>query len=390
MAPFNVVLSSPRTRLLLILAAASCLVQLAAGQEIGPFDCIICDDALLAGPCNFNYLKGPATCKAPGSFFCGKCPPTDSNGNPTPPDKDVDCACKMKCLPSVDGVSGNFYCECPTITPGAICSDPHFRGAYNTEYDFHGVPNRDFTLISYQDLNVNAHFIGQDGKATGFDGTWMSEIGILWNGADGRVQNLTASVHQGHIHGEENPFTFTVNGEQLSGASYESADVSIARVLGGKAFVISVPGHVSMHLAAEDHLNPVGNHIDMAVKKLNVTGFVHGVLGQTFAAARAAALRDAAAAVGTSARFDASDIVEGGDMDYVTSGLLSPDAHFNRFRTSARAGPDATAKSAVLSFESRKLLSVDLDILDKEELNVDVRAEFGEESGGVRVLVTHD
>lgn len=27
-----------------------------------------------------------------------------------------------------------------------------------------------------------------------------------------------------------------------------------------------------MHLAAEDHLNPVGNHIDMAVKKLNVTG----------------------------------------------------------------------------------------------------------------------
>lgn len=45
-------------------------------------------------------------------------------------------------------------------------------------------------------MNVNAHFIGQDGKATGFDGTWMSKIGILWNSSNGRVQNLTASVHQ--------------------------------------------------------------------------------------------------------------------------------------------------------------------------------------------------
>lgn len=117
---------------------------------------------------------------------------------------------------------------------------------------------------------------------------------------------------------------------------------------------------------------------------------MHGVLGQTFTADRADALRDAAALAGTSERFDTSDIVEGGDMDYATSGLLSPDARFNRFRPSARAAADAAAKSAVLSFESRKLLAMDSSIASKVELNVDVSAEFDEEFGGVRVLVTRD
>lgn len=59
---------------------------------------------------------------------------------------------------------------------------------------------------------------------------------------------------------------------------------------------------------------------------------MHGALGQTFADARRAALKAAAAAVGTSERFDATDVVEGKDADYMTSSLLAADARFNRFQ----------------------------------------------------------
>jgi hypothetical protein len=60
-------------------------------------------------------------------------------------------------------------------------------------------------------------------------------------------------------------------------------------------------------------------------------GTVHGALGQTFANSHREALRAAAADVGTAERFDAADIIEGKDLDYMTSDLLATDAHFNRY-----------------------------------------------------------
>lgn len=47
---------------------------------------------------------------------------------------------------------------------------------------------------------------------------------------------------------------------------------------------------------------------------------------------RREALRAAAANVGTAdQRFDASDVIEGKDVDYMTSGLLAADSRFNRY-----------------------------------------------------------
>jgi hypothetical protein len=42
---------------------------------------------------------------------------------------------------------------------------------------------------------VNAHFIGQDGVETGFDGTWMSALGIKWNEGF-NTRHLTVTVKQ--------------------------------------------------------------------------------------------------------------------------------------------------------------------------------------------------
>lgn len=63
------------------------------------------------------------------------------------------------------------------------------------------------------------------------------------------------------------------------------------------------------------------------------TATVHGVLGQTFAESHRALLQEAVAAAGSNSTtpFDASDVVEGKDADYLTSSLLATDNKFNRF-----------------------------------------------------------
>jgi hypothetical protein len=44
-------------------------------------------------------------------------------------------------------------------------------------------------------LNVNAHFIGQDGTETGFDGTWMSALGFTWSKSN-TVRSATITSKQ--------------------------------------------------------------------------------------------------------------------------------------------------------------------------------------------------
>jgi hypothetical protein len=55
--------------------------------------------------------------------------------------------------------------------------------------------DKDFNLISDVGLNVNAHFIGQDGTETGFDGTWMSALGFTWSEGN-TVRTATITVKQ--------------------------------------------------------------------------------------------------------------------------------------------------------------------------------------------------
>jgi hypothetical protein len=67
----------------------------------------------------------------------------------------------------------------------------------NTSLPVHSfvTADRDFNLISDVGLNVNAHFIGQDGTETGFDGTWMSALGFTWSEGN-TVRTATITVKQ--------------------------------------------------------------------------------------------------------------------------------------------------------------------------------------------------
>ncbi|GAQ83895.1 hypothetical protein KFL_001670060 [Klebsormidium nitens] len=332
---------APRLSSSWILLAAILAVHVAAAAAK---DCTICKNSV-STPSDTNancYTSGldqsTDSCTVLlASYYCDLCKP---NGDAT---ADGNCACKKTCEPVGGSGKNKVYCTCrPKSTTPGVCADPHFTGAYGIQYDFHGVPDKHFTLITDRDLNLNAEFIGQDGTETGFDGTWISALGIKWNeGALTRKLSIFLK-DDADIRTSQDPFIVKLGDTEVLPplvadvsdplAIYDDAGLIIRRATDGRTYVFDIPHHMILGVTAADHEFPTGNHMDITLEKLNVTGTVHGALGQTFADARRAALKAAAAAVGTSERFDATDVVEGKDADYMTSALLASDARFNRFQ----------------------------------------------------------
>ncbi|GAQ86041.1 hypothetical protein KFL_002670020 [Klebsormidium nitens] len=348
--------------LILSLTVFFAVSMTSSAQRIGPFDCEVCQLNANTGvkSCSFFYYEGVNNdCNNAAGFSCNACPAGT-------PGKDPDCACSKKCQIDPIDKSTLWHCECNVKKQGTACSDPHFRGAFGIEYDFHGLPNKHFSLVTDKDINVNAHFIGQDGKATGFDGTWISALGFKWNeGANER--ELTVEVKQSaDLSTNESPFVFRLGDRELApGANstgrtlYDDVGLTVRRYADASSYYIDIADHLNITVAAAEHDHPHGNHIDIRIEKLYVTETVHGALGQTFAESRRDALRAAAADVGTAERFDASDVIEGKDVDYMTSGLLATDSKFNRYVAAAQSAANVLKMNVM-----RRLLSDRLDVAD--------------------------
>ena len=95
---------------------------------------------------------------------------------------------------------------------GGICNpnaqvvdDPHFLGAQGTRFDFSGLPDKSFCLLTDKALHVNILLRGyldnrtesatvmHEGKAVR---TWIREIGVIWT-AEGIEHNLRMVARSG-------------------------------------------------------------------------------------------------------------------------------------------------------------------------------------------------
>ncbi|GAQ81227.1 putative root cap family protein [Klebsormidium nitens] len=217
-----------------------------------------------------------------------------------------------------------------------VCGDPHFIGGNGVRYDFHGVPEKSFCLISDKAFHLNAHFIGQNGLETGMDGTWMDQLGFVF--VSGSKQH-SLSVH---LVSEED---FANEVSDVFVVAYDSSPITVSLPTSGKnvwtsddglvtisrtsevaRLTLTLKGHFQTTLTASEHEFPDGHHIDFDVDVMNITNSAHGILGQTFQPERLHVVAGSA-----EKKMDQADVVEGGDHDYISTNLMATDCKFSRY-----------------------------------------------------------
>lgn len=200
---------------------------------------------------------------------------------------------------------GQFPRTSAEYSTGKLCDtsghgDPHFQGADGSHFDFSGVPNRAYSLISDSHVQVNA-FLG--GRMAKWDNrvkalTWMRKISIMWGhhvavlaarpGADGDYMT-------GYLD------SIMVDGEPLLPRAHETVsavngDFSVTwegvRIKNGRDWVdelvVEVKNVLSLRLTVRPEVRNLRTHGDAVIhftlklQNANLSLNAHGVLGQTY------------------------------------------------------------------------------------------------------------
>eukprot|EP00271_Cylindrocystis_brebissonii_P017364 TRINITY_DN44_c0_g1_i1.p1 TRINITY_DN44_c0_g1~~TRINITY_DN44_c0_g1_i1.p1 ORF type:complete len:463 (-),score=59.13 TRINITY_DN44_c0_g1_i1:854-2242(-) len=253
---------------------------------------------------------------------------------------------------------------------GAACSnpelnhDPHLVGAHGTPYDFSGLPDQSFALISDEHLEVNMRLTGyldertesatllKDGKAVR---TWIRELGIMWVDYMGKQHRLSMLARPGKIskRGPGLLRSAFLDGKAVSrlqaGESFVGAGGLVLKMIAVTTegpyevdqYNLVIDGVLDLDLrlrVAHKLLQTEGEsrcHFSLGVNSITPTENIHGVLGQTYRkdhAQRAEEFSLIAAKLHHNIQADGPEglgFLDGVAADYKTSGVLTADSKFN-------------------------------------------------------------
>ena len=241
--------------------------------------------------------------------------------------------------------------------------DPHFLGAQGTHFDFSGLPDKSFCLLSDSRLHINILLRGyldnrtesataiSEGKGVR---TWIREVGFIWtvDGVEHKVHMVARSGIE-QTRGAGFLAAIEVDGESLSvpavGQTLSAAGgFSLALVGLEKTgpfdvdfFSLKIAGlldmSVRMRVANPLLQSPTDAeaHFNLGINEVQKTDAIHGVLGQTYRrdhAERAAKYSEFAALLKAPVVADAASgkgFLDGEPLkDYVTSNVLTSDCTF--------------------------------------------------------------
>ncbi|KAG8093598.1 hypothetical protein GUJ93_ZPchr0012g21583 [Zizania palustris] len=281
---------------------------------------------------------------------------------PRPPPMKVKCKESHKLYPYCSGEKmecpatcpRSCYVDCDTCKPCATCQgacgDPRFIGGDGNVFYFHGRRDADFCVVSDRDLHINAHFIGKrgaDGMSRDF--TWIQAIAVLFDGHRLYVGARKTAAWDDDV----DRLDLVLNGEPVllpeeADATWTSSVVpalSVTRTKAANGVVVVLDGRFKVRANAvpiteeESAVHRYGvraddclAHLDLSFKFDELTGDVHGVVGQTY---RSDYIN----------KFDvkASMPTLGGEQDFATSGLFAADCAVARFGHGRRNDDGATA-----------------------------------------------
>ncbi|XP_058103657.1 uncharacterized protein LOC131247293 [Magnolia sinica] len=186
---------------------------------------------------------------------------------------------------------------------GSVCYDPRFVGGDGVMFYFHGAKGSNFALVSDDQLQINAYFIGTRPEGRTRDFTWVQSLGILFDSHnliisakhvakwDDNVDALTISWDQREV-------VIPTDGEaewRIMSEKDGGREVSIERTDEFNSVRITISGLVEMDVKvtpigeaenrAHNYQLPAGDafaHLETQFRFTNLTDMVDGILGQTY------------------------------------------------------------------------------------------------------------
>ena len=274
-----------------------------------------------------------------------------------------------KCETNVDNNNGyriKYNCSqvgrnCPTGK-----NDPHFYGADGTRFEFNGIPDRSFCLLTDKSYHVNMKMHGyydsrtvgasilHNGKAVR---TWIRELGVVYKSAEGQEHKLHLAARAGtqQERGEGYLQSVSLDGQDLprlaEGESQAFPGGVTLTFVGSDTkghfmsdhYHLILPGKAELDLklrVAHPLLQTPDDaqvHFNVAFEEVQRTGTVHGVMGQTYREGRmrralsyqalGEVLHRPVAADGESG----AGYLDGLVTDYRTSDVLSNDCKWSAY-----------------------------------------------------------
>ncbi|WZY80967.1 hypothetical protein YC2023_027351 [Brassica napus] len=272
------------------------------------------------GPCYYKTLVCP-----------GECPKRKPTKNRNTKGCFIDCTSKCEATCKWRKTNCNGY--------GSLCYDPRFVGGDGRMFYFHGSKGGNFAIVSDNNLQINAHFIGTRPAGRTRDFTWVQALNVMFE-----THNLVITANR-VTQWDENSDAFTLryNEELITlpedeqtewRATSGQREIVIERTDERNSVRVLVSGLVQMDI----RVRPIGKeenrvhnyqlpqddafaHLETQFKFLDLSELVEGVLGKTYRPDYV-----------SSAKVGVPMPVVGGEDKYQTPSLFSPTCRLCRFK----------------------------------------------------------
>ena len=183
---------------------------------------------------------------------------------------------------------------------GALCYDPRFVGGDGVMFYFHGAKGGNFAIVSDDEFQINAHFIGTRPQGRTRDYTWVQALAVMFDThtldiAAKRVSHWDDNVDTLIVKWDGKIINIPTDGEAEWRANGDEREVVVDRTDETNSVRVTVSGLLEMDIRARPigvQENKVHNyqlpaddafaHLETQFRFKKLSDFVEGVLGQTY------------------------------------------------------------------------------------------------------------
>ncbi|KAJ4883717.1 late embryogenesis abundant protein-related / LEA protein-related [Raphanus sativus] len=272
------------------------------------------------GACYYKTLACP-----------GECPKRKPAKNRNTKACFIDCTSKCEATCKWRKPNCNGY--------GSLCYDPRFVGGDGRMFYFHGSKGGNFAIVSDNNLQINAHFIGTRPVGRTRDFTWVQALNVMFENhklviTANKVTQWDENSDSFTIRYNEELITLPEDEESEWRANSGQREIVIERTDEKNSVRVLVSGLVQMDIK----VRPIGKeedrvhnyqlpqddafaHLETQFKFLDLSELVEGVLGKTYRPDYV-----------STAKTGVPMPVMGGEDKYQTPSLFSPTCRLCRFK----------------------------------------------------------